>query len=61
MILDDFSSNYEDIMYVAWLDKIQKQYIRDFLELRKKKREKITSWIVKIIVDKIKQWEKLPF
>lgn len=55
--LDRESADFEDQLYLAWLTESQKEKVRDIWDSRKKNKETRSPWTLRIIIEKVKNWE----
>lgn len=54
MKLDDENSDFEDFLYRYWLTESQKEEVRDIWEMRKKEKKPRTKWVLKNIIEYVK-------
>jgi len=52
--LDWENSDFEDFLYKYWLTESQKEEVRDIRELRKKEKKPRTNWVLKNIIEYVK-------
>ena len=52
--LDWENSDFEDILYKNWLSERQKEEVREIWDLRKKEKKPRTNWVLKNIIEYIK-------
>lgn len=53
--LDWENSDFEDFLYKYWLTESQKEEVRDIRELRKKEKKPRTNWVLKNIIEYVKE------
>lgn len=56
--LDTEKSNFEDILFRAWLTESQKEEVRQIWEERKKEKKKTTVWVLENVIDFVKNWNQ---
>ena len=52
--LDWENSDFEDILYRFWLTESQKEEVREIWDLRKKEKKPRTNWVLKNIIEYVK-------
>jgi hypothetical protein len=52
--LDD-ESDIEDILMRSWLTESGKEEVREIISNRKTSRQKITNWVIKSVIEKVKE------